>query len=84
MQSPPSTDAFFGDDVGRADPELAAILPTRVAGGATARAPTPAEWVTHEQLLASRYRDTAWHLTGTARSSPTGPTKEEAWTTACA
>jgi len=64
-------------------PELAAILPTRVAGGATARAPTPAEWVTHEQLLASRYRDTAWHLTGTARSSPTGPTKEEAWTAAC-
>jgi lipoate-protein ligase A len=64
-------------------PELAAILPTRVDGGVTSRAPTPAEWAAHEQLLASRYRDTGWHLTGT-RSSPTGRTKEEAWTTACA
>lgn len=64
-------------------PELAAILPTRVDGGVTSRAITPAERAAHEQLLASRYRDTGWHLTGT-RSSPTGPTKEEAWTTACA
>jgi lipoate---protein ligase len=64
-------------------PELAAILPARVAGGGTVRAPTAAEWAAHERLLASRYRDTGWHLTGT-RSSPTGPTREEAWTTACA
>ena len=64
-------------------PELAAVLPTRADGGVTVRAPTPAEWAAHEQLLASRYRDGGWHLTGT-RSSPTGPTKEEAWTTACA
>jgi len=64
-------------------PELAAILPTRVDGRVTARAPTPAEWATHEQLLASRYRDRGWHLAGT-RPSPAGPMKEEAWTTACA
>jgi len=64
-------------------PELAAMLPTRVDGGVTARTPTPAEWAEHERLLASRYRDPGWHLTGT-RSSPTGSTKEAAWTTACA
>lgn len=63
--------------------ELAAVLPTRVDEGVTSRAPMPAEWAAHEHLLASRYRDTGWHLTGTP-SSPTGPTKEEAWTTACA
>jgi lipoate---protein ligase len=62
-------------------PELVAILPTGVDGDVTARAPAPAEWAAHEQLLASRYRDAGWHLTG-SRSSPTRPTKEEAWTTA--
>lgn len=64
-------------------PELAAMLPSRVDDGVTVRAPTPVEWSAHEQLLTCRYRDTGWHLTG-SRSSPTGPTKEEAWTTACA
>lgn len=63
--------------------EVAAMLPTRVHTGVTARAPTPAEWAAHEHLLATRYRDSGWHLTG-ARSAPTGTTKEEAWTTACA
>jgi lipoate---protein ligase len=63
-------------------PELAAILRAQMDGGVTARGPTPAEWAAHDRLLASRYRDPGWHLTGT-RSSPTGPTKEEAWTTAC-
>jgi lipoate-protein ligase A len=71
----------LGVDVAAA--ELAAILPARVDGGVTVRAPTAAEWAAHQQLLASRYRDAGWHLTGT-RSSLTGPTKEEAWTTACA
>jgi len=64
-------------------PELASILPTLAGEDVLARAPAPAERSAHEQLLASRYRDVGWHLTG-GRPSPTGPTKEEAWTTACA
>ena len=70
-------------DVDVTVPQLAAMLPTRVDEDVTARTPTPAEWAAHEQLLARRYRDSGWHLSGN-RSSPTGPTKEEAWTTACA
>ena len=52
-------------------PELASILPTRAGEDVLARAPAPAERSAHEQLLASRYRDIAWHLTGPTFS--TGP-----------
>ncbi len=52
--------------------QLAVTLCGRVAG-LTRRWPSTAEWTAYEELLARRYRDPGWHLTGT--------TKERAWTT---